>query len=215
MQGLNSPGRGLVKSAVTSNHALDLIDKVGEVGIDKFLDPGLIKDLPLLGIAVSMHRAGNQIMAQMFAKKILKFLAETDQLAQDQRDSFYQKLSAKEAESLGETTLMLLDRCDSELQAVMLGRAFVRLMEGTLTGYTYELYGFIIRDLNRYYVQQIQQIYATPGFIAYDVPAANYLAIHGIVDVVVRASITNGDTMHKSMNPTPFGKAFYSHVVKG
>lgn len=211
---MERPGTDLVRSVAGSTHSVDLIEKVGEVGVDSFLHAGLIKDLPLLGIGVSLYRAGNHVMAHLFVKKILKFLGETDRLSQEQRYAFYQKLSAAEAEDLGETTLMLLEKCDSDIQSVLLGRAFVRLIEGTINRDRFDLYGFIIRDLNRYYVQQIRQIYENPGFMAFDAPAAQYLAIHGIVDVFSVPTVANNGVLPKSMRPTVFGQVFFDQIVK-
>lgn len=211
---MKSPGKDLLKSVATSKDAIDLFDKVGEVALDEFLKEGVVKDLPLIGVAVSLVNAGNSLMAYMFVKKIFKFLSETDRMSQSQRDEFYQKLNAKEAQNLGEVTLMILDKCDSHIQSELLGRAFVRLMEGAITKNTYELYAFVIRDLNPYHVQQIQQMYATHDFMAFDPVAATFLSMHGIMEVETRSAITNSQTLKKRYDRTPFGQAFYDHVVK-
>jgi hypothetical protein len=107
-----------------------------------------------------------------------------------------------------------LDKCDSDVQAGMLGRAFLRLMEGTIPRNTFELYAFAIRDINRYHVTQIKQAYAIPHFMAIDAVAAVYLSMHGLMNVVTSTSITNGPTMEKTYEKTAFGQGFYDNLIK-
>jgi hypothetical protein len=209
-----APGKALVLSAVKSTHAVDLAEKYGELAIDELFTNGALKDVPIIGSCIALFKAGRTVLDEIFLRNIFRFLAEADGMSQDQRDAFYQKLSAEEAQALGDTTLAILNRCDSDVQAGMLGRAFVRLMEGAISRDTFELYAFAIRDLNRYHVVQIKQLYATPGFMAFDPVAANYLSMHGIVDVVISNQISNGQTMGKRYNQTPFGQAFFDHLVR-
>lgn len=209
-----APGQALVISAVRSSHARELTAQFGELALDTFLTTGVLKDVPIIGSVIGLYKAGLDIRGQLFIRKVLRFLEEADRMSQSQRDGFYQKLSAEEAEILGETTLSILDRCDSDVQAKMLGRAFVRLMDGSISRSTFELYAFAIRDLNRYHVAQIQQMYATPGIMIFDPVAAAYLSMHGIINVMTSNRISNGQTMDKSFEQTPFGQAFYDHVIK-
>lgn len=209
-----TPGQALVVSAVKSTHARELTTQYGELALDTFLTTGAFKDVPIIGSVIGLYTAGLDIRGQLFIRKVLRFLEETDGMSQSQRDAFYQKLSAEEAQILGETTLSILDRCDSDIQAKMLGRAFVRLMDGSISRSTFELYAFAIRDLNRYHVTQIQQVYATPGFMVFDPAAATYLSMHGIMNVVTSNRLSNGQTMDTSFEQTPFGQAFYDHLIK-
>lgn len=207
-------GQALVASAVRTSHARELIAQFGELALDTFLTNGALKDLPVIGSVIGLCKAGLDIRGQLFIKKVLHFSKEADSLSQSQRDAFYQGLSAEDAEILGETTLSILDRCDSDVQAKMLRRAFVRLMDGSISRSTFELYAFAIRDINRYHVTQIQQMYGTPGIMVFEPTAATYLSMHGIIDVVTSNRISNGSTMAKSFEQTTFGREFYDHVIK-
>jgi hypothetical protein len=211
---ITAPGNALVISAVKSTHAGDLVAQYGELALDTFLTTGAFKDVPIIGSVIGLYKAGLDLRSQLFIKKLLHFLEEADGMSQTQRDAFYQKLSSEEAEKLGETTLSILDKCDSDIQAKMLGRAFVRLMEGSISRSTFELYAFAIRDLNRYHVIQIKQVYSTPGLMIFDPVAATYLSMHGIMNVVTSNRISNGQTMDKSFEQTSFGQDFYNHVIK-
>lgn len=209
-----TPGQALVVSAVRSTHVKDLAAQYAELAIDTFVTTGALKDVPVIGSVIGLYKAGLDVRSHLFIKKVLRFLEEADAMSQEDRDAFYQKLTADEAETLGETALSILDKCDSDVQATMLGRAFVRLMEGSVSRSTFELYAFAIRDLNRYHITQIQQVYATPGFMIFDPAAATYLSMHGIMNVVTSNRLSNGQTMDKSFEQTPFGQAFYDHVIK-
>lgn len=210
---MENPGTSLIRSVVASAHTTDLLDKLGEVALDQFLEAGILKDLPVIGIGISLYRAGNGAIAYLFVKKLIKFLSETDQLDQAQRDKFYRDLSARDAENLGETTLMILDKCDSALQAELLGRAFRRLIEGIILRDTYELYAFAIRDLNSYHVKQIRQFYENPTVRVFDPVAATFLSIHGIIEVAT-TGFSDGHTMNKDYRATPFGQGFYDLLIK-
>lgn len=210
----NLPGTALVLSAVQSTYTRELAAQYGELAIDAALTTGALKDVPIIGSVIGLYKAGTDIRTQIFIKKILRFLAEADTMSQGGRDSFYQSLSGADAEALGETTLSILDKCDSDVQAGMLGRAFVRLMEGTISRSTFELYAFAIRDLSRHHVTQIKQLYATSGLMVFDPVAATYLSMHGIMNVVTSNRIANGRTMDKDYEQTPFGQGFYDHLIK-
>jgi hypothetical protein len=102
-----SPGMALVMSATKSTHVKELSAEYAELAIDAVFTNGAFKDVPIIGSIVALYKTGTDIKTHIFIKKIVRFLVETEQMSQDQRDAFYQKMSAAEAEILGEMTLYI------------------------------------------------------------------------------------------------------------
>ena len=205
-----------------SEQALDLFKDGGEVAIDAVLEEhgidGVLKDIPILNIAVSLHRMGNKVSAYFFAKNMLAFLMEIDKVPNQKRIEFLDENCADDAgiESVGEVALMILDKLDHPKLAAMLGRAFALLTLGTISKYSFEIYAHTIKIMNPYLQQQLKQCYQFKGMIGVDLPAANILANYGLLEVGYKISI-NGHTtsMPFSISTTPFGEVFYSKILVG
>lgn len=85
--------KDLLKSIAKSSNSHNLVDKVGETALDAVLDDGVLKDIPIIGTALSLYKAGDSIRANLFAKKILAFLYEIEELSSEQRQQFIEKTS--------------------------------------------------------------------------------------------------------------------------
>lgn len=210
------PEKSLIASIKGSKNSADLIDKLGEVAIDSLIDGGILRDIPIIGTAISIYKAGNDISAHIFARKIASFLSEVEKISIQKRKDFFENLPRSESEeSIGETLLLILDKVDSYTLAIMLGRAFRLLVEGVVTKQTYEIYVHAIKQLNPYLISQIKQLYSNDSFFAIDSLAAVALSNCGIVKITILSTI-NKDTKEINTLPrkTEFGKLFYVSIVK-
>ena len=210
------PETSLTTSIRNSKSAADLLDKIGETAIDSLLDNGVLKDIPIIGTAISLFKAGNEISAHIFAKKIATFLSEVEKLSTDERAKFLNgQPSAKDEENLGETLLLILDKIDSFNLARMLGKAFRLLVSGDISKGEYDLYIQIIKQLNPYLIEQIKKFYGNEPFFSIDLPAAVALSNHGIVKIAVLGTL-NETTQEINTSPrrTAFGERFYKIMVQ-
>jgi hypothetical protein len=205
-----------------SELALELFKDGGEVAIDAVLEEhgveGVLKDIPILNIAVSLYQMGNKVSAYFFAKNMLAFLTEIDKVPNQKRIEFLDENCADEAgiENVGEVALMILDKLDHPKLAAMLGRAFALLTLGAISKYSFDIYAHVIKAMNPYLQQQLKQCYQFKGMIGVDAPAAQLLANYGLLKFGYRLN-RSGDTseMPFSIDTTSFGEVFYSKILMG
>lgn len=206
-----------------SEQALEIAKDMGEVAVDailsdKFGIDGVLKDVPILNIIVSLYKAGNKISAHFFAKNVLAFLTEINRVPNEKRIEFLNKNCATEEgiENIGEVTLMILDKLDHPKLATMLGRAFSLMTLGVIDKHAFDIYAHTIKMMNPYLLQQLKQCYLAENAMAVDGPAASILANYGLLKVGYKLD-RSGDTsgMDLSIAPTDFGKFFYKKIVVG
>ncbi|GLO08277.1 TPA: hypothetical protein QEM76_001936 [Pseudomonas putida] len=215
--------RNFIKTIRNSEQALELFKDGGEVMIDEVLEKdfgidGVLKDIPIINIAVSLYKMGNKVSAYFFAKNMLAFLTEIDKVPNQKRIEFLDENCADEAgvENVGEVALMILDKLDHPKQATMLGRAFALLTLGTITKYTFDIYAHVIKVMNPYLQQQLRQCYQAKGMIGVDAPAGQLLANYGLLKFGYQLN-RSGDTstMPFAVNTTSFGEMFYREILVG
>ena len=210
------PENSLIASIKGSKNSIDLIDKLGEAAIDSPIDSGVLRDIPIIGTAISIYKAGNEISAHIFAKKIACFLSEVEKTSTQERLDFFASLPEAEGEdSVGETLILILEKLDSYTLAKMLGKAFRLLAEGKLSKQTYEIYVHAIKQLNPYLISQIKQLYAHESISAIDSLAAVALSNSGIVKIAILSTIDkNTQEIITSPQKTAFGRSFYENIVQ-
>ncbi len=215
--------RNFLTTIKNSQQALDIFKDGGEVALDaamlkEYEVDGVLKDVPILSIMISLYKAGNKISAHFFAKNMLAFLTEIDRVPNEKRTEFLNNNCADEEsiENVGEVTLMILDKLDHPKLAAMLGRAFALMTLGTITRNEFDIYAHIIRIMNPYLQQQLKQCYQSKGFIGVDMPAANILANYGLLKVGYKLN-RSGNTadMEMSIGPTGIGELFYNRIIVG
>lgn len=218
---------GLTRNFLTtirnSEQALDIAKDGGEVAIDAMLanefgTDGVLKDIPILNIVVSLCKAGNKITAYFFAKNMMAFIAEVDKVPPKKRMEFLDKNCADEAgvENVGEVALMILDKLDHPRLAAMLGRAFALMAIGTISIREFNMYAHIIKAMNPYIIEQLTQVYKYEGMIAIDLPAARLLASYGLMTVGTMLNRTgNTSLMELNIEKTGLGQTFYERIIIG
>jgi hypothetical protein len=209
------PSSSLIKSIGTSSHTADLADKLGEVALDSLLSDGVLKEIPIVGTALTMLKAGNDIAAFFFAKKVIQFLVEVEKIPQESRTKFFEERCGEDDQGhLGEITLMLLEKIDHPALSKMLGRAFAMMVNGDTTRQTFELHAYVIKNLNSYLIRQLQQFYGCEGLSGMDVPAAVQLSSYGLVNIAILPTYSETtQTMNRSYSKTLFGTFFYEKIV--
>lgn len=82
----------------------DLLTEAVDIGLDGALDPGLLRDLPVIGWFVKGADVAAAIRDRFFAKKVLGFVAGTNSASAGATKEFVDDLSEpKERRRAGET----------------------------------------------------------------------------------------------------------------
>ncbi len=128
---------GLENSLIESIARTDLKDvatQFAEVGLDSVLDDGVVREIPIIGTIVSAASAVITIRDRLFAKKLLRFLENLDDVPVDERQAQITRLasSSKERKRVGETLLLLLDRLNDMEKPALLARAFQAFLNGRI-----------------------------------------------------------------------------------
>ncbi|WDY59637.1 hypothetical protein [Pseudomonas sp. PSKL.D1] len=205
-----------------SDQALEIFKDGGEVAIDAALEDklgieGVLKDIPILNVAISLYKAGNQISAYFFAKKMITFLAEINKVPSHTRIDFLNQNCSDESgvENVGEVALMILDKIDHPKLAAMLGRAFALLTIGAIGKQEFDIYAHIIKNLNPYLQRQMAQCYKIKGMMAVDAPTAQLLANYGLLKVEYKLNSSSNSLALSSINTSHLGEKFYTEILVG
>lgn len=212
-----TPNKSLLTSIKNSKNTADLTSRLGEVALDQLLNQGVLREIPVIGTAITLWQSGNDIGAYFFAKKIVTFLGEVESVPQDKRKEFIEKNCETEEgiEHIGEATLMLLEKMDSPILATLLGRAFRLMLTGRIPRSTFEHYAHIIRNLSTYLIRELKDFYQQQDILDIEPPAAIELSGYGLVDIgILPNRIGNTSDMERQYRRTEFGKFFYQHVIK-
>ncbi len=214
---------GFLMTIRNSDQARDLGKDLGEVAIDavlseKFGVDGVLKDIPILNVAVNLYKAGNQVAAYFFAKNMLDFLLEVDSVPLAKRVEFLDKNCADErgVESVGEVTLMILNKLDYPHLAKMLGRTFALLMRGDIGRDEFDVYCHVVRVMNPYVLRQIKKVYEAQGRIDISLSVARLLESYGLIKLEVDEFAANVSFSQSfKMERNDFGKEFYGRIITG
>ncbi len=89
--------------------------------------------VPILGAATGIWRAHKEVGQQLFMRKVVRFLRETNQTADQDRIDFVDRLKADgKTEEFGEAILLILDRLDDTVKPGILGRLVAAHIRGDL-----------------------------------------------------------------------------------
>lgn len=215
---MNPVGK-LLHSINRSTHVADLLDKFGEVALDRLFDNELVKEIPIIGTAISLLKAGDDFRAYAFTKKVTVFLQEIESVSLEDRNSFFDRYcdDAEKLSELGETTLMALDRIDHPTLAQMYGRAFALMLKGNEHAWaSFDLHSYTIKNMSPYLLRNLESFYRSETMYGVDTTAGQALSNYGLVSVNTTPRINNNEkTMLKSYERTSYGLFFYKRIVKG
>ncbi len=98
-------------STLKANYS-DIGADILEIGIDKLLKDGILKDLPIVNSFIQTAKFGMAIRDRELLKKILIFLNETKSISTNEKIEFLEKYYEGKEEKFGERLLIILDRID-------------------------------------------------------------------------------------------------------
>lgn len=218
MMALNNYEKKMLVS-IGSSHAKSLIEKLGEVAVDQVISEAAVRDIPIIGTALSLIKAGNDIKAYLFAKKILGFLTSVDSVSQEDREKFVSDLESSDPDTLkkiGQDILFAIEDVDSVEKSEMLGRLYVNLILGNVDSYLFTDLCHALKLVNLSCLPTLalwadERNSAHGGFTT----TLSELARYGLFEQFVtnRMHPHNKDQIYVSHNVSWLGKMFYKYVM--
>lgn len=123
------------KEALLNPELSNTILELGELGYDSLMRDGVLKEIPLLGIILSVGKTYGNIRDYFFAKTILKFLKELGTLSDAEKSDLIAKMESDKDynTSVGGQVITLLSRLDDERKPELVAKAFKLYTKGQLT----------------------------------------------------------------------------------
>lgn len=200
-----------ISKSLVSGGAADLLTDWGELGLDQFLDEGLLKDIPLLGSLVKMYKSGINVKEFLFSKKVEKFLKNLSGVSEEEVNSFNEKINSapKFKARVAEHLTLLLDRIDDIEKAELLAKAFSGFIKSELN---FDKFRRIARAIERCMINDLKEVHNfkkssdAHSEITYD------LAASGLIELVHLPSIP-GPGAKPKYKITEFGELFVNMVL--
>src|ERR1700687_3350055 len=129
--------------------------ETAEAVVHAVLDEGVLKELPVVGIAVRVVGIGRNLRERLFLQKLLAFLGEVAQVGDEERERFVRELDqdALLRQRTGEALLGHLDRMVEIMKATLLGRFFGGLLQRRISRATFDQLAW---SLDRFFLQDLE-----------------------------------------------------------
>jgi hypothetical protein len=111
-----------------------LTSEWSEVFLDTFLAEGILKDIPIVNSIISIGKTGLKINEMMLMKKILYFISQINDIAQEEREKVISEIddSKKYRIKIGEKLLYIIETCDDHEKAEITGKLFSVFLRGLI-----------------------------------------------------------------------------------
>lgn len=209
------------------NNSKEIIGEYIEVGIDSFINDGILKDIPIVNTIVAVLKIGKNIHDRNLLKQTLTFINEFNKnnITEEQLKNYKERIEKdrkKCEDELGRVLLLLNNFIDKE-KSIMLSKLFKAYVSQLLNWNDFCEYSEII---NRLFIQDfsfLQEIYlgrisdTTNRSDIYKVERLNSLGIIGMTFKSSTISTINGVMSNRqdsylTMNNN--GKKFMNIVMK-
>lgn len=200
---------------------------IAEVGLDSILEDGLLKDIPIVSVAVAIYKIGTSLKERHNLKKLSIFIGEINRrICDDQKREEYKarfqsndKFRNQEIEYL----LVLIDRYISYDKPTMLAKLYIAYLDGIIIWEELTMYAEVvdrfflldfrtlISDADEIIVhrniggESVQRLVAL-GLMAETTNTSPFVE-HGNGNVgITWDSVKNFDTQNKKYRKTEFGE---------
>lgn len=108
--------------------------ELAEVGFDQFLSSDLTKDIPIVGTAIKICSAVDNIRNRLYASKLRAFILESERIPEETKETFRKKITSSPAEfnRLGENLLLLLERISDVERPAIMATIFLAFLDGRI-----------------------------------------------------------------------------------
>jgi len=203
-----SSGQALVRT-VAKNDLGDAIFGVAEVALDHNLAEGVLRDLPIIGTLVKLARAGHSISEELFVRKLVRFLADLNEVPIEDREKLLEKYPDASAEQtvLGENLLLALERLDDIGKPTILARFFAAYIKATIDYTTFTRLARALEKFNMELLPNLRMFYTQQGMqVETSEEITHELSLAGLVLVQLSGSGTIGGSAR--YRQSSLGKVF-------
>ena len=108
---------------------------LSEVFLDKLIDDGIVRDIPIIGTVVGLGKATLGIKERLFLKKIIYFMSELKNIPSYKRKKMVDKIdsSGKFRTKVGDKLLFIIDSCEDHEKAQIVARLFSAFLTENLS----------------------------------------------------------------------------------
>jgi len=120
--------------SIISKEITHVTSDILEIGIDNFLEEGLLKEIPIVKSIIGVKNVGIAIRDKIFLKKIISFLFEIKSIPEEKRKKFIKKLNnnSKYNHKVGEKLIVIVDRLDDYNKSKLIGKLFCYTIQGRI-----------------------------------------------------------------------------------
>jgi hypothetical protein len=116
---------------MTKQVGYELAGEVGEFVVDRIIEAGILRDIPIIGTAVKLCTIGDTWRDKSFGKKVNTFLTALDEVPQKEREKFKESIKNNkiEIEKLCEKILMSLENITDISKAEIIADLFIAYLD--------------------------------------------------------------------------------------
>lgn len=199
------------------NDSIDIIGDYMEIGIDSFIEKGILEEIPFVKSIVSVLKIGKNVHDRNLLKQTLTFIKEfnSGNISKDKLIAYKSTIEnnpKKCEEELGRILILLNSYVDRE-KSIMLARLYKSYVNQDITWSEFCEYS---ETINRIYIQDIEvlkQIYE--GKVISDSGIENYrldrLSAVGLIHIGFEGMIVTEDSQNEGMSEN--GKKFTKIIL--
>lgn len=192
---------------------LEAVLESAEVVADTIMRGDALAEIPFIGTAIKICRAGDSIRDQAFASKLLRFLSALDAVPEQMKERVKDKVSTspEEAKKVGETLFFVLERVTDLDKPTLLAQLFVAYVDAVISA---DELRRLAQAVDASFADDLQALLkvAKPPEKS-DEPWMQFLAHTGLTQVV--AGETWDDIGHIYYQVTPLGNKLRNAYFHG
>lgn len=170
------------ENIISNSNLIELTSDYAELIIDKIVDDGFLKDIPVIGSIINVVKFGNSVNQHFFAKKIYKFLFELKSIPPEKRKKKLQEIndSKKYQSSVGEIILEFIDKIESDYKPEILGKLFKAYIEEKIDFQTYLRLVHIMKSIFIYDILELKKSIIDNKYCTY---SCDQFVIMGLIKI--------------------------------
>ncbi len=135
--------------------------ELAELSFDQLLSSELAKDFPIIGTAIKVCRATDDIRSRLYASKLLAFIRESERIPAERKEAFKRKCTSSpdEFNRLGENLLLLLERMSDIERPAIMATLFLAFLDGLIDQETLRRFWEAVADA---YLDDIKTLLGYP-----------------------------------------------------
>ncbi len=124
-----------LEDTLISSNITSITTELAETSLDQLLDDGLLKNIPIISILVGLGKTAFNIHNRLFAKKIIYFLSQINNIPQKEREEVIKQIdiSGKFRIKVGEKLLYIIDKSDDYKSAEIIAKLFAAFLKKEIT----------------------------------------------------------------------------------